>query len=119
MLIIPVRQLPNDTTSVLVDGLVLKINCMWNSREEAWYVSLYDVGDNPIIVGQKIIQSQNITGRHGLVQFIDGDIYCFNLKTNQARPLFEDLGTELILAYVTKEETAEIISLYKDTVVYK
>lgn len=119
MLIIPLRQLPNDTTSVLVDGLVLKINTMWNSREEAWYISIYDVGDNPMILGQKMIQSQNITARHGLVDFIDGDLYCFNTKTNQARPLFEDLGTELTLAYVTKEESAEILSLYSDKIIIK
>ena len=118
MLIIPTRQLPNDIVTVLVNGLVVKLNTMWNSREQAWYVSIYDSGENPLVLGQKLIQSQNLTARHGLVEFIDGDIYCFNTSTKQARPTFESLGDTLLLAYVTKEETIEIADNFSNLVIH-
>lgn len=115
---IPLRQLPNDTTSVLIDGIVLKINTMWNSPEQAWYISIYDVSDNALILGQKMLQTQNITRRHGLIEFIDGDLYCVNRNPKQARPVYEDIGTKLILVYMTKEETAQVEELYSDIMVY-
>lgn len=108
MIILPLRPLPDDTTNFVIDKVVYKINNQWNSREQAWYINIYRVDDSPAILGEKLLQSRNLTHRHGLPDFIDGDIYVINANVNQERPKFEDLGSSLQLVWLTNSESADI-----------
>jgi len=110
MIRIESRQLPNDTASFILDGTSYKINTQWNDREQAWYASIYQGDDTPLLLGRKMLQTANLTHRHGLVNFIDGDFYFVNTKTNQTRPEFTDLGVSCYIAYFTEAESLLIRS---------
>lgn len=112
------RMLPDDTASVTYEGTVIKLRTCWNSREEAWYLSIYRADDTPLVCGHKILQTQNITARNTLDDFALFDVYSINKNKNQSRPAYSDIGNTLTLAFVTKEETAEVIANFSKSVIY-
>lgn len=98
--------LPDFTFTYRVNDTNIKFRCTWNDRDESWVLNLYRVDDTPLLLNSKLLQSQNLTTRYALPEFYNTAIYCVNTKAGQARPVYEDLGTSLLLVQVPKEELA-------------
>ncbi len=74
----------------------------WNTREEAWYFSIFEVNGDPIIQGVKIVLGTYLGRRCNHPLFRDGVFLAVDLSTgDQPREAgFDDLGVRVAVQYV-------------------
>lgn len=113
------RQYPDVVTQIVYRDIVVKLATRWNVREQAWYLSISSSDNTPLISGFKMTQTANVTARNILAYFELFDVYVINDKPLQARPVYEDMGNNLRLAFVDKSETAEIQAAFPNAIIYK
>lgn len=88
---------------VSLDNRVFTLEIKWNSRNESWYMSLYDAQEiQTYISGIKIEPNQNLTTRYNIPNLIRGNIFCIRTK-NTTNPIGRDnfgVGKEYSLFYL-------------------
>jgi len=119
MINITPRAYPDMTTPITYRDVVVKLTTRWNVREQAWYLSIADSQGVPLISSFKMTQTANVTARNTLAYFDLFDVYVVNDKTNQDRPVFEDMGLNLRIAFVDKEETVAVQAAFPNSIIYK
>jgi len=113
------KQAPDVVTSAVYRDVVVKLLTQWNVREQAWYLSISDSTGTPLISGFKMTQTANVTARNTLAYFDLFDVYVINDKPLQDRPVFEDMGQNLRIGFVDKEETVALQTEFPDSIIYK
>ncbi|MFB6371631.1 MAG: hypothetical protein ABEN55_00615 [Bradymonadaceae bacterium] len=91
-------EIPSHTQVVDLDGVEYRLNLLWRQRTSSWYLSLYDVRDNPIAVGRRL--SPLFTP---LWNILDGPPGILLVRGPADYDRF-DLGDTLKLVYVTESE---------------
>lgn len=119
MISITPRAYPDLTTPITYRDVVVRLSTQWNVREQAWYLSIADGQGVQLISGFKMTQTANVTARNTLAYFDLFDVYVVNDKPNQARPTFDDMGLNIRLAFVDKEETVAIQAEFPNSIIYK
>lgn len=108
--IISVPDSPASTQRITIEGLTYFIYLAYNSRQESWELTLHNEDNEPLVEGIKLIPDQNITKRFLWVDRFEGDIV-ISIYNATAEPITRDnLGTDYLIVYVTKEELDEIES---------
>lgn len=108
MLTIPARtDLPDYQMEIALDGLTYSLRLRWNTREQAWYLTLLDETDDPIqdfcnvkVVVNAPIGSRSVDPRRPPGFFVAMD--STNLHTD---PGFTDLGDRVQLYYLEASDT--------------
>jgi len=119
MITITPRAYANITTPIVYKETLVKLTTTWNSREQAWYLSISNSKDDLLVSGFKMSQTANVTARSAIPYFELFDVYIINDKINQERPTFDDMGKNLRLAFIDKEETALLLSSFPNSAIYK
>lgn len=95
------REFANYQQDVSLDGVTFRFLFRFNSRDDAWYLSILDVDDNPLRSSLKLVRR---TPRFRLWQFEtrpDGELFVAPIETLTAPPGLDELGSEgkAILVY--------------------
>lgn len=106
--------IPNSPWSyqeVTLEAKTLKIELMWNTRattkgEGNWFIDLYDINDELVLGGVKVVESINLFSRYLKDEVPQGAFVCVKVKDNAGILGRDNLGTDYKLFYITKEELA-------------
>ena len=82
------------------------IQFRFNDRDEAWHIDIFDINENPIISGNKLLPFVNVTGQYCFDEFAGGNLWCFS-KTTSGTPMGRDnfgVGKEYGLFFLSNEE---------------
>jgi hypothetical protein len=104
---IPLR---NDLTSfdfvVELDGVSYTLDCKWNYRAEAWFLSLYDADGQPISVGIRLVVGFPLGKRCKSSRMPPGVLQAQDTSGAKRDPGLEDLGSRVQLYYFSADELA-------------
>lgn len=93
---------------VTLDQTNLKLELLWNTRNNAWHINIYDINATPILEGIKLTENVSVTGRYTDKLLPDGNIWCVRYNP-QAKVITRDnLGRDFLLIYFTEEEERDV-----------
>ena len=106
-LVVPPPKRADDILDVGLEGSIYRLRYRWNEREGAWHLDLFDLDDEPIRLGRRLVLHelllQNL--RHPLRP--PGD---FVVSAHVGGdPGLHDLGKRVTLFYIERGTTAETI----------
>lgn len=93
---------------VLLGGIALLLELNWNTRNESWHISLFDLDEEPILQGIKITDRVSPTKRYTDLRLPEGNIYCAKVNKRATGITRTNLGTDYKLIYASKEEEADV-----------
>lgn len=88
MLEINVPSTAWSTNSVSLGDILYRIDFRFNSTDERWRMDIY-IEDDPVILGVKIMESQDLVAKYRLAEFNHGDIFCIR-RENDNLPVGRD-----------------------------
>lgn len=95
---------------VTLNGNSLFITFSYNTKGN-WYFDVVDRSDNPIVLGVKILPSQNLSGRYiTLTEAIGGAFFCIDTKQRGDKVTGDNFGTDKQFQfwYYTNQEIEDI-----------
>lgn len=100
---IPTKSIPSYSQQITLEGVIYEIGFTWNTRANAWFM---DIGrDNlPLVSGIKIVDSYELISRFANYKLPPGILLSMDLGSIGRIPLFDELGTQVKLAYLTESE---------------
>jgi hypothetical protein len=108
MLFVPVPEISWSDIKLQLGGLEYTFTWSFNGRDLRWRFDLY-LGEEPVITGVKIVESQSLLERYQLPEFDHGDLYCVRVGAS-----FDDVGRDNLgfgknyqIVYLTNEELSE------------
>lgn len=94
---------------VNIENTIYQLELTYNTKDESWYLALYDINAIPIFTSRKLQFGSSITNKLQLPQFTNGHLYV--LKTDlRVEPITRDNFGETKLyrlAYITDAELLE------------
>lgn len=97
---------PAFTQRTLLDGRAYILDFRWNERESAWYLSLLDEHEDPILYGIKLVLNWPLLRRVVDPRRPPGSLMCVDPSGNDDSPGLQELGTRVELIYLDAEEIA-------------
>lgn len=107
---------PSIRLSTALDGVTFFIDLSWNTRDSAWYFSLYDYEEEPIIEGVRCVIAWPLLARVVDVRRPGGELFFVEADGKTDEDPGEELGDRWRLMYVDSEtyqtikETAEALN---------
>ncbi len=98
--------------TVQLDGFEYLFEFAWSTREECWYVALADENGNPIAQGIRLVVSWPLLRRFKFnPQIPTGQLICVDMSgQNVDIQVPTDLGTRVLLMYVTADDVAATLA---------
>jgi hypothetical protein len=96
----------NYRVNSVVDGVEYIFDVRWNGRDEAWYMDLYDVDEDPIRTGMKIVLGSLIGRRSVDPRYPAGAFVASDLSNSGTDATFDDLGVRVVVFFYSFEELA-------------
>jgi hypothetical protein len=84
---------------VQLDGARYRIELRWNVRVQAWYWSLYDVNDEAVVEGRRLVVNWPLLRNVSVANAPPGQFYAFNTANPGVDPGLNDLGGNVRLLY--------------------
>lgn len=103
MVIIPTKSFPSYVETITLENIVYQFEFNYNSREEAWFMSI-SRDDEPLIAGIKVVDNFELIGRFANVLLPRGLILTVDIEGLQRPPGQYELGSAVKLAYLTESE---------------
>lgn len=99
--IIPTRgDIANYDQSIELDGTVFILKFRYNSRDEAWYLSVHDVDNVPIRSGLKLIPNLALLRQLVTEGRPIGELIVVDSRAIPLPPSLAELGSKVQLAYI-------------------
>ncbi len=76
----------------------------WNARDEAWYVDLLDIDEDPIRLGMKIVLGTLIGRRTTDPRYPPGAFVASDLANSGVDAGFDDFGVRVVVFFYTVAE---------------
>ena len=96
------------TQQVTLDNKNYTIELFWNSRNDSWVMSLYDIDENPIIEGVRLSENVSVTAKYTDTRLPEGNIYCARLNPKAKFITRDNLGKDFLLVYLSSEEEGNV-----------
>lgn len=112
-LIVPIASLnAQSTQTVTLGSVVYSFTFTFNTRCLSWDLSIAEQNGTPIVSGIKLLPQLDLLSRHKDARLPPGALLTVDVQeANKAlRPTKTQLGTKLILVYLTEAEVDAIIS---------
>ena len=93
----------------VLDESVYYLRVIWNARDAAWYLDIYDEDRQPVMYGVKVVLGTNLgrTCDHPLTR--RGALIAIDRSGQNADATFDDLGTRVAVLHLTSTEMAGAI----------
>jgi len=100
-IIIPIKDNPNHSLKIELEGLLYKLDFIYNTINDFWSMSIFDENDNLILAGIKLVANYPLISQYNKLK---GDFICqiSDLKASVGRNSF--LSGEAVLLYLTEAE---------------
>ncbi len=106
---VPLRSdLPHFDLVQVLDGVSYLLTFHWNTRSEAWYLSLSLEDETPIWAGVKVVVGWPLFRRNKNLLAPPGFLMAFDDATLQRDPGLEDLGKRVRLLYFDASEVESL-----------
>lgn len=94
---------------VTLDNNIYTIACVYNTRDDAWYINVYDVNDVAVVLGKKFTLNMNVFNNVHTENRPLGALVM--IATTADKTITRDtVGSEVQLFYITKQELDELFS---------
>ncbi len=107
---IPFTQYPSYTQQIILDGESFLFQFTWNTRMEAWTVSIFDLDLVEIITGLKLVLNWEHFFQYRHLPLPPGQLLVFDPDPNNKTKIgFEDFKNSraLKLVYIEEDEVLE------------
>lgn len=94
--------------TVVLDGVAYLFLFSWNSRDSAWYMSLFTEDETPICLGVKVVVNWPLCYRTRSPLKPPGLLMAFDQASQGVNPGLEDLGGRVRLLYFDADSVAEM-----------
>lgn len=84
-----------------LDGREYTFQFNWNDRSAAWFLTIYDTDEEPLVESRKIVTNQNLLNAVLGTNLPSGVIVCLEASGDYTEPTRESLGSLHRLCYVT------------------
>ncbi len=104
---IPFIEAPSFTEELNIEERTYKFQFVFNSRSEAWSLSIFDPRSNPIVEGIRLVLNYELIRIHNYLPIPPGHLFVVDTDaTNEAPIAFEDFTNQraLQLVYFTEAE---------------
>jgi hypothetical protein len=90
-----------------IEGLVYILQFYWSARESAWYLGIYDQGQNAIATGIRIVVDWPLLRRFTDPRLPPGRLIALDMS-NQMQEIQtqSDLGSRVLLTYISSDDAA-------------
>lgn len=78
--IIPFDESSSYIQQTPLDGTTYIIKIVWNSRGGFWTISFYDLDNNPILLGIRIVQGVELLSQYRSYAIPSGELYAMDLS---------------------------------------
>ena len=95
---------PNYRTGVTLDGEQFILDMRWNTRDDAWYMDLYEGDETPIRLGMKVVLGALIGIRSINPNQPKGVMMASDLSGVGADATLDDLGVRVHVYFFTDTE---------------
>lgn len=92
---------------ITLDGVKYTVELRWNARSNRWTFSLRTRDGEPLLVGRRVVVGMPLLMRGTDPRMPPGDIIAVDQAGLDADPGRDDLGSRVLLMYVTANELAE------------
>ena len=82
----------------------------WNSRDQAWYVDLYEEDFTPILLGIKLTLGGRIGRSCSHPFFVDHALVLMDTSRQGLDPGFDDLGERVILIHTSLAQAQSLVT---------
>ena len=76
----------------------------WNGRDGTWYLSIFDIDENPLAQGMRIVLGAALGRRIASDDFPDGVFIVSDLTGSGEEASFDDLGTRVVVHFFSRAE---------------
>lgn len=102
---IPWFNSPSFQQTVVLERTVYNFAINYNVRDESWYLSIYDKGQNPLLLGRRLV----VDAYTNILDSIYGDDkpsgrLLVNAIDDNTEITRQNMGTEVQLIYVSEDE---------------
>ncbi len=94
----------NYRVNSVIEGTEFIFDVRWNGRDEAWYMDLLDVDEDPIRTGIKIVLGSLLGRRSVDARYPDGAFVASDLAQSGVDAGFNDLGVRVVVFFYTQAE---------------
>lgn len=103
-------SLAHYTFRATIDSSEYSFEFRWNGRDSAWYMSIYESDETPIISGVKVLIGV-LLGRRGDHDLFKRGAFVVQDMANEDRDAtFDDLGTRVVVRYYTDFELVSLVA---------
>jgi hypothetical protein len=103
---------PNDPTDQLyvydytttLDEVTYRLRLTWKTRQEGWYLDLYDADENALLLGKRLAGDTPLLQRYQISGLPPWEIMVVDTEGGGIEPTFESLGKRHLLYYFSEAE---------------
>ena len=110
MVIIPFTEYSYITKEVTLDNINYKLLFTWNTRMEAWVMSILKLDDTPILAGIKLVLNYELIAKFHHLDIPQGLMYVVDTSNDESKIAFDDFTSErgLRLIYIEEDEVESV-----------
>ena len=110
MKIIPFQNFTAFSQEVTLDDTPYKLSFYWNSRDEAWFMTIVDREENELIRGIKLVLNYPLLNNHRNRGLPPGEIIIIDPSDGPETISYDDFtgARGLLMTYLTETEVAAI-----------
>ncbi len=102
--VIPFKDLPSFTESIVLDNIPLNFKFVWNGRDDAWYMNIFDSINDPILEGIKIVNGWELISNYTDIRLPLGALLVVSLRDDEEVIGRNDMVDNYKLVYLTEAE---------------
>lgn len=97
---------PHYRFSTELSGIPFVVEVRWNQREEAWYMTVLDANESPVLSGVKLVLGALLGARSADPRKPPGAFVVADLSGTGRDATLDDLGTRVVVSFFSNEELA-------------
>ncbi len=109
MLIIPFREDSNFKEQIQLSGVLYFLEFTWNALNEFWTMDIYDLNEERVIIGIKIVPEYPLLAQYTVDGMPAGEIICHNVVNAPSEIERFDMNQMFALVYYEPLEIETLI----------
>lgn len=100
----PVEQQFVYDYTIALDDVTFRVTLTWKTRQEGWYLSLYDVDENELLLGKRLSVDTPLLERYEIDGLPPGELMLVDMEGVGTEATLESLGRRHLLWYFDESE---------------
>lgn len=84
-----------------LDGVTFSFSFQWNETAAAWFMTIGDAEENPLVSGLRVVVGFPLANRVLPAGFFTGLLYAVDTSGQDLDPALDDFGTRVLLKYLS------------------